>query len=225
MLKVPFAFQSLLACIAVYGSVVTCRGMCHCAALRSVSCSRVASALCGTPSSAQQAHSQPPRPLAARAGWPSASATPACEPCSPSRYHCCSAGAPSARCVVVLRVASCSDADLPGLPKGGALPGVVHPPTRAVRRATPRPQDLYVGLSPYTAPGVYSLLAATELTDGVWYPLGGFGQVRCRRSADAVTASCVVGFVLCRQCHPGQAWGVGQGRRVRCCSSRRRSLR
>ncbi|KAG2492765.1 hypothetical protein HYH03_008930 [Edaphochlamys debaryana] len=39
-------------------------------------------------------------------------------------------------------------------------------------------QDLYVGLSPYTAPGVYSLLAATELTEGVWYPLGGFGQIR-----------------------------------------------
>lgn len=29
-------------------------------------------------------------------------------------------------------------------------------------------QDLYVGLSPQTAPGVYSLLAGTELTDGVW---------------------------------------------------------
>lgn len=38
-------------------------------------------------------------------------------------------------------------------------------------------QDLYVGLSPYSAPGVYSLLAGTELTDGVWYPLGGFGKV------------------------------------------------
>ncbi|GIL49585.1 hypothetical protein Vafri_5915 [Volvox africanus] len=39
-------------------------------------------------------------------------------------------------------------------------------------------QDLYVGLTPYNAPGAYSLLAATELTDGVWYPLGGFGQIR-----------------------------------------------
>ena len=29
-------------------------------------------------------------------------------------------------------------------------------------------QDLYVGLSPWSAPGVYSLLAGTELTDGVW---------------------------------------------------------
>lgn len=39
-------------------------------------------------------------------------------------------------------------------------------------------QELYVGLSPYNAPGVFSLLAATELTDGVWYPMGGFGTVR-----------------------------------------------
>lgn len=35
-------------------------------------------------------------------------------------------------------------------------------------------QDLYVGLSPQAAPGVFSLLAATELVDGVWYPVGGF---------------------------------------------------
>ncbi len=39
-------------------------------------------------------------------------------------------------------------------------------------------QELYVGLSPYNAPGVFSLLAATELTDGVWYPIGGFDKVR-----------------------------------------------
>jgi glycine/D-amino acid oxidase-like deaminating enzyme len=37
-----------------------------------------------------------------------------------------------------------------------------------------------VGLSPYEAPGVFSLLAATELTDGVWYPAGGFGKVRAQ---------------------------------------------
>ncbi len=29
-------------------------------------------------------------------------------------------------------------------------------------------QDLYVGLSPFSAPGVFSLLAGTEVTDGVW---------------------------------------------------------
>eukprot|EP00899_Mesostigma_viride_P004237 jgi/Mesvir1/13814/Mv15968-RA.1 len=39
-------------------------------------------------------------------------------------------------------------------------------------------QDLYVGLSPYEAPGVFSLLAGTELVDGVWYPMGGFGKIR-----------------------------------------------
>ena len=39
-------------------------------------------------------------------------------------------------------------------------------------------KELYVGLSPYNAPGVFSLLAATELTDGVWYPKGGFDKVR-----------------------------------------------
>jgi phytoene desaturase (3,4-didehydrolycopene-forming) len=34
-------------------------------------------------------------------------------------------------------------------------------------------QDLYVGLTPGSAPAVFSLLAGTELTDGVWYPRGG----------------------------------------------------
>jgi phytoene desaturase (3,4-didehydrolycopene-forming) len=38
-------------------------------------------------------------------------------------------------------------------------------------------QDLYVGLSPYTAPAVFSLLAGTELIDGVYYPVGGFQKV------------------------------------------------
>lgn len=39
-------------------------------------------------------------------------------------------------------------------------------------------QDLYVGLSPFTAPAVFSLLAGTELVDGVFYPLGGFQKIR-----------------------------------------------
>ena len=43
-------------------------------------------------------------------------------------------------------------------------------------------QDLYVGLSPATAPGVFSLLAGTELTDGVFYPVGGFGKVGAQRN-------------------------------------------
>ena len=63
-----------------------------------------------------------------------------------------------------------------------------HPPTTKCRLARrfkdPRLralftfQDLYVGLSPYTAAGVFSLLAATEITDGVHYPVGGFQTVR-----------------------------------------------
>jgi len=38
-------------------------------------------------------------------------------------------------------------------------------------------QDLYVGLSPYNAPAVFSLLTAIELSGGVYYPLGGFQQI------------------------------------------------
>jgi len=39
-------------------------------------------------------------------------------------------------------------------------------------------QTCYVGLSPYSAPGVFSLLAGTEMSDGVFYPIGGFGKIR-----------------------------------------------
>lgn len=39
-------------------------------------------------------------------------------------------------------------------------------------------QTMYVGLTPYRAPGAFSLLAGTELTDGVWYPLGGFQKIQ-----------------------------------------------
>jgi phytoene desaturase (3,4-didehydrolycopene-forming) len=46
-----------------------------------------------------------------------------------------------------------------------------------------------VGLSPYSAPGVYSLLAGTELTDGVWYPRGGFGKARNLLLCDHVWSS------------------------------------
>jgi len=34
-------------------------------------------------------------------------------------------------------------------------------------------QNLYLGLSPYEAPAIFSLLQYTELVDGVWYPVGG----------------------------------------------------
>lgn len=57
-------------------------------------------------------------------------------------------------------------------------------PTRPINPTYPIPttqstntQDLYVGLSPYAAPAVFSLLQAIELNQGVFYPRGGFAQV------------------------------------------------
>ena len=38
-------------------------------------------------------------------------------------------------------------------------------------------QDLYVGLSPFDAPAILSLLSYTELAHGVWYPNGGMYSV------------------------------------------------
>jgi phytoene desaturase len=38
-------------------------------------------------------------------------------------------------------------------------------------------QDMYMGLSPYDSPATYSLMPATELADGVWYPMGGMYRV------------------------------------------------
>lgn len=39
-------------------------------------------------------------------------------------------------------------------------------------------QTLYVGLTPYNSPGALCLLAGTDLTDGVWYPVGGWQGVK-----------------------------------------------
>ena len=36
---------------------------------------------------------------------------------------------------------------------------------------------MYMGMSPYDAPGTYSLLQYTELAEGIWYPIGGFNKV------------------------------------------------
>ncbi|KAF3938082.1 hypothetical protein ABW19_dt0205141 [Dactylella cylindrospora] len=36
---------------------------------------------------------------------------------------------------------------------------------------------MYMGMSPYVAPGLYSLLQYTELVEGIWYPEGGFHKV------------------------------------------------
>mmetsp|Transcript_16225 Transcript_16225/g.48604 ORF Transcript_16225/g.48604 Transcript_16225/m.48604 type:complete len:396 (+) Transcript_16225:696-1883(+) len=73
------------------------------------------------------------------------------------------------------------------LPKlgGVSLPQLLEPHDRMLKRyfkdwrirGLLSFQDLYVGLSPATAPGVFSLLAGTELTDGVFYPAGGFATV------------------------------------------------
>jgi phytoene desaturase len=34
-------------------------------------------------------------------------------------------------------------------------------------------QDMYLSLSPYEAPAMYSLMQYTELADGIWFPMGG----------------------------------------------------
>jgi phytoene desaturase len=38
-------------------------------------------------------------------------------------------------------------------------------------------QNMYLGLSPYDAPATYSLLQYTELSDGVWFPMGGMYRI------------------------------------------------
>jgi phytoene desaturase (3,4-didehydrolycopene-forming) len=38
--------------------------------------------------------------------------------------------------------------------------------------------SMYMGMSPFDAPGTYSLLQYTELAEGIWYPIGGFHKVR-----------------------------------------------
>lgn len=77
-------------------------------------------------------------------------------------------------------------------------------------------QDLYVGLSPFTAPGVFSLLAATEICDGVWYPKGGFGKVveGLRKSVEAAGVEIVVGREV-RRILTDSNQGAGGRSRVR----------
>jgi phytoene desaturase len=38
-------------------------------------------------------------------------------------------------------------------------------------------QDMYMGLSPYEAPALYSLLPYAELAQGIWFPMGGMYSV------------------------------------------------
>ena len=37
--------------------------------------------------------------------------------------------------------------------------------------------SMYMGMSPFDAPGTYSLLQYTELAEGIWYPVGGFHRI------------------------------------------------
>ena len=37
--------------------------------------------------------------------------------------------------------------------------------------------SMYMGMSPFEAPGTYSLLQYTELAEGIWYPKGGFHSI------------------------------------------------
>ncbi|KAI4248519.1 MAG: hypothetical protein L6R40_001081 [Gallowayella cf. fulva] len=37
--------------------------------------------------------------------------------------------------------------------------------------------SMYMGMSPFDAPGTYSLLQYTELAEGIWYPRGGFHSI------------------------------------------------
>ncbi|MCJ1358232.1 MAG: hypothetical protein MMC33_008231 [Icmadophila ericetorum] len=37
--------------------------------------------------------------------------------------------------------------------------------------------SMYMGMSPFDAPGTYSLLQYTELAEGIWYPKGGFHAI------------------------------------------------
>lgn len=36
--------------------------------------------------------------------------------------------------------------------------------------------SMYMGMSPFDAPGTYSLLQYTELAEGIWYPIGGVSE-------------------------------------------------
>ncbi|MFH1524603.1 MAG: phytoene desaturase family protein, partial [Chloroflexota bacterium] len=46
-------------------------------------------------------------------------------------------------------------------------------------------QDMYMGLSPYEASAVYSLMQYTELSDGLYYPMGGMYRIAERLTAIA----------------------------------------
>jgi phytoene desaturase (3,4-didehydrolycopene-forming) len=62
--------------------------------------------------------------------------------------------------------------------------------------------SMYMGMSPFDAPGTYSLLQYTELAEGIWYPVGGFHAVVaalvriCERLGVDIRLNCPVESVL-----------------------------
>jgi phytoene desaturase (3,4-didehydrolycopene-forming) len=62
--------------------------------------------------------------------------------------------------------------------------------------------SMYMGMSPYDAPGTYSLLQYTELAEGIWYPLGGFHKVRCTASQTGRSLTCVGRRSACKHWSP-----------------------
>ena len=51
--------------------------------------------------------------------------------------------------------------------------------------------SMYMGMSPFDAPGTYSLLQYTELAEGIWYPVGGFHKVgKLEKLAESILTAC-----------------------------------
>jgi phytoene desaturase len=75
-------------------------------------------------------------------------------------------------------------------------------------------QTMYLGVSPYEAPAVFSLLPYTELAVGIWYPQGGLGEIAyalervCREEGVGLHYRAPVERVLVEQ---GRAVGVRLG--------------
>ncbi|PLB51383.1 FAD/NAD(P)-binding domain-containing protein [Aspergillus steynii IBT 23096] len=58
------------------------------------------------------------------------------------------------------------------------LGSMMHPSlVKAVLNLPPSTSFMYLGMSPYRAPATYCMLPYAEITDGIWYPEGGFQRV------------------------------------------------
>ncbi|KAH8429287.1 phytoene desaturase family protein [Aspergillus melleus] len=74
--------------------------------------------------------------------------------------------------------------------------------------------SMYLGMSPYEAPGTYALLQYTETVDGIWYPRGGF-QAILQALADVGSRfgvqyrlNSTVESIIVSKDHPKSAQGV-----------------